>query len=283
MFRRAAFDVFLSYRVSADNTTADRLRDKLSAAGLTVWYDRRSLAVGTNWQRAFIDGLTRSSVYVPLLSVDALKPMEDLTAETEWPDNLLLEMRIALELADALEQRGQPFSICPVFIGPPSAHASYTPLYLDNFFYEAARLKLCPVRAAAHRRALSVAQPAQTLTLPPTLSLPLSRSSRSPTLSRARVGQEPVAAVEEIVEESLARTLSTMHNAHSGGRPSTASSPSPGSAPAPAAASARGVAATVGRLQQYACAPHACPMPMPFTRVSTSCVPFVVPLNEIPT
>ena len=115
--RQAEFDVFISYRVNADASTADRLHDKLKAAGLKVWYDRVSLKKGQPWQRGFIDGLTKSAVYMPILTREALRPMTELYPEKE--DNVLIEMRLALEIHHHKQQGGVSYGICPVFIGPP--------------------------------------------------------------------------------------------------------------------------------------------------------------------
>lgn len=158
VWRRAQFDVFLSYRVATDATTADRLHDKLSAAGVSVWYDRVCLVRGKEWQQGFIEGLTRAAVYAPILSVPALAPMEHLSPETEYVDNVLVEMRLALELAKVLESNGQVFSICPIFVGPPNEHAPS--LFIDNFFAEASKLSLCdaPIRSVEQLVASSLEQ-----------------------------------------------------------------------------------------------------------------------------
>ena len=47
---RAQFDVFLSYRKQSDENTAQQLYDKLTAAGLKVWWDKKSLLPGVPWQ-----------------------------------------------------------------------------------------------------------------------------------------------------------------------------------------------------------------------------------------
>ena len=46
----AEFDVFISYRVQSDLEHAEMLYDKLTAAGLRVWWDKKSLAPGVPWQ-----------------------------------------------------------------------------------------------------------------------------------------------------------------------------------------------------------------------------------------
>ena len=46
----AEFDVFISYRVQSDLEHAEMIYDKLTAAGLKVWWDKKSLAPGVPWQ-----------------------------------------------------------------------------------------------------------------------------------------------------------------------------------------------------------------------------------------
>ena len=46
----AEFDVFISYRVQSDLDHAEMIFDKLTAAGLRVWWDKKSLAPGVPWQ-----------------------------------------------------------------------------------------------------------------------------------------------------------------------------------------------------------------------------------------
>jgi hypothetical protein len=51
----AQFDVFLSYRKQSDESTAQLLYDKLTSAGLKVWWDKKSLLPGVPWQVELID------------------------------------------------------------------------------------------------------------------------------------------------------------------------------------------------------------------------------------
>ena len=46
----ADFDVFISYRVQSDLEHAEMLYNKLTAAGLRVWWDKKSLSPGVPWQ-----------------------------------------------------------------------------------------------------------------------------------------------------------------------------------------------------------------------------------------
>ena len=48
------FDVFISYRVQSDLDHAEIIYDKLTAAGLRVWWDKKSLAPGVPWQVVII-------------------------------------------------------------------------------------------------------------------------------------------------------------------------------------------------------------------------------------
>ena len=44
------FDVFISYSVQSDLEHAELIYDKLTEAGLRVWWDKKSLAPGVPWQ-----------------------------------------------------------------------------------------------------------------------------------------------------------------------------------------------------------------------------------------
>ena len=121
------WDVFLSYRVSADLELAEKLFDKLSLKGLRIWWDRACLAPGQPFEEGFADGLLGSTLFVPILSKAALKPFGEL-AEDSWCDNVLLEYRLALEL----KERGDLLGIFPILVG--EVHTlDGAPMYGDFF------------------------------------------------------------------------------------------------------------------------------------------------------
>jgi hypothetical protein len=132
---RQSYDIFLSYRVGSDAELVDRLHDKLVAAGLRVWFDKKCLVGGKKWQEGFLEGLSMSAVFVPVLSVPGLASMSKLRHDSRV-DNWLAEWRLALEL----EERGHAIiGVFPVFVGPPHEGSN---LYIDNFFSAASALEL---------------------------------------------------------------------------------------------------------------------------------------------
>eukprot|EP01037_Dinobryon_pediforme_P034773 gene34773-40845_t len=107
----AQFDVFLSYRKQSDESHASLLYNRLTAAGLSVWWDKKSLIPG----EGFCDGLVKSLIFLPLLSREAInsssveKQNFSLLSKSSNCDNVLLEHRLALELCE----RGVVVSIYP--------------------------------------------------------------------------------------------------------------------------------------------------------------------------
>ena len=118
------FDVFLSYRVSADgkdtpNRHVEKLYNLLTAKGLMVYWDFKCLKPGVDWEKGFCEGLVSSKTFVPLLSKDAINHPENdranfskLTADSNC-DNVFLEHRLAIEL----QGLGLIEKVFPVFIG----------------------------------------------------------------------------------------------------------------------------------------------------------------------
>jgi hypothetical protein len=68
----AQFDVFLSYRVSADSNIAQILYQTLQAMELRVWLDKECLLPGQPWEEGFCQGLMNSSCFVCLCSRNAI-------------------------------------------------------------------------------------------------------------------------------------------------------------------------------------------------------------------
>ena len=121
--------VFISYRVASDRELARRLHDSLSeltieetGQKLRVYLDATRLEDGQRWDTGFMEGLSKSWVFVPIVSVGCVEPMMGLSDGGEdWCDNVLLEWTAALEL----HQRGAIKAVLPVLSGQ------------DNFFSDA--------------------------------------------------------------------------------------------------------------------------------------------------
>jgi len=113
----AEFDVFLSYRVDSDSAHVEQLYNLLVAKGLKVWLDKKCIKPGENWEKAFCAGLVKSKCFVPLLSKKAIKSRFEALVEDSRCDNVLLEYRLSIELAD----RGLLESTYPVMIGDVDA------------------------------------------------------------------------------------------------------------------------------------------------------------------
>ncbi len=112
--------VFISYRVASDRELARRLFDELSNMTLVdtgqkvrVYLDQTKLEDGQRWDSGFMLGLSKSMVFVPLVSVGSVAPMVRLTDSDDWIDNVLLEWTAALEL----HQRGRIKAVLPILIG----------------------------------------------------------------------------------------------------------------------------------------------------------------------
>lgn len=63
--------VFISY-AREDGDAAGQLADELQAAGLDVWFDRRTLRVGDDWAHAIRRGIETAAVFVPVVSRNSL-------------------------------------------------------------------------------------------------------------------------------------------------------------------------------------------------------------------
>eukprot|EP01042_Synura_sphagnicola_P036298 gene36298-biopygen1040 len=128
------WDVFLSYRVDSDSSHVEDLYHALTGKGLKVWWDKKCLLPGQNWEEGFCSGLVSSRCLVCLLSRDAIKcPMRDWhniekLVEGSRCDNVLLEWRLALDL----KERGMIEGIFPVMIGDKGIDGTYS-----NYFTSA--------------------------------------------------------------------------------------------------------------------------------------------------
>ena len=90
--------VFLSYRVAADAPLATALCEQLSTRVLAatgqkvrVYLDVMRLEDGQRWDQGFMGGLAESMVFVPVVSVGALRPMMKLGAAGERAAESTLE------------------------------------------------------------------------------------------------------------------------------------------------------------------------------------------------
>ena len=93
----AEYDIFLSYRVNSDFYHCKLMYEMLTERGLRVWWDKKCLQPGVDWEEGFCEGLIKSRAFVPLWSRGGLQNFESLT-ESSRCDNVLLEYRLAAEL-----------------------------------------------------------------------------------------------------------------------------------------------------------------------------------------
>ena len=91
--------VFISYRVASDRDLAQRLHAELSAITLAgtgqkmrVYLDHTRLEDGQRWDQGFMEGLSKSWVFVPVVSVGSVSPMTTISKVEDWCDNVLLGM-----------------------------------------------------------------------------------------------------------------------------------------------------------------------------------------------
>ena len=135
----AEYDVFLSYRVSSDSRHCELMYEMLTERGLRVWWDKKCLQPGVDWEEGFCEGLMKSRAFVPLLSRVGLQNFNDLT-ESSQCDNVLLEYRLALEL--------QSFNLVefvfPVMIGDSFADCSDPRTCTYTNYFESRCSPKCP-------------------------------------------------------------------------------------------------------------------------------------------
>ena len=136
---KAEYDVFLSYREKCDFHTCKLIYDLLIKKGLRVWWDKKCLLGGEDWEEGFCEGLIKSRAFVPLLSRAGLHTFEGL-AETSQCDNVLLEYRLALEL--------QSFNLLefvfPVLVGDSSGKSTDPRYRTYTNYFKSGCLPNCP-------------------------------------------------------------------------------------------------------------------------------------------
>ena len=108
------YDVMISYRVHSEAELAQDLYRKLKQEGVRVYLDKFCLEDGKSFEEGFMNGLSKSSVYVLLFSLNGMRQFEKLKQEQLEPDNVLLEMRMARELQT---RRREQFRVFPLLLG----------------------------------------------------------------------------------------------------------------------------------------------------------------------
>jgi hypothetical protein len=99
-----SFDCFLSYRVKTDKERVRAVYDCLSVLPMDetsqpprVFFDSKCLENGQQWDVAFCEALTKTNVFVALISEEAVQVMAQRPS-TEV-DNVALEWALALEVS----------------------------------------------------------------------------------------------------------------------------------------------------------------------------------------
>ena len=129
------YDIFLSYRVASDAMHVEKLYTLLTAQGRKVYWDKKCLAPGVDWEQGFCEGLMSSKAFVPLLSRDAINHKDKefqnfskLMADQPNCDNVFLEYRLAVEL----QGLGLTEKVFPVFIGDKDPSTCLYSKYFDS-------------------------------------------------------------------------------------------------------------------------------------------------------
>ena len=125
--------------METDSELVERLYDKLRAEGVDVWWDKKCLPRGQNWEQGFVDALSQSDIFVPVLSKKALAPFASLT-NISGCDNVLLEYQLALDLK---ERDGKKRAILPVFVGETS-HSQTLDCDIYGNFFKSGGMPQCP-------------------------------------------------------------------------------------------------------------------------------------------
>ena len=114
-----SFDVFVNYRVAADADVAEKLYLYLKTKGINAFLDKKCLKAGEPWKEGFLSGLSRSRLFLCLISSPALANVRDKTKNHER-DNVLLEYETALLIQRHLAEVDADLArayIVPVHVG----------------------------------------------------------------------------------------------------------------------------------------------------------------------
>ena len=114
-----SYDLFINYRVAADADVAEKLYLYLKTKGINAFLDKKCLKAGEPWKEGFLSGLSRSRMFLCLISSPALANVRDKTKNHEW-DNVLLEYETALLIKGHLAEVDVDLArayIVPVHVG----------------------------------------------------------------------------------------------------------------------------------------------------------------------
>ena len=104
------FGGFLSYRVWSDTDVTEKSFYALERAGHKIFWDKDCLQPGARWEQGFVEGLSKSSRFLAVISE---KTLEGITEAGKKQDNVLKEWEIAI---DRVEQ-GETTFIIPLLVG----------------------------------------------------------------------------------------------------------------------------------------------------------------------
>jgi hypothetical protein len=162
------YDVFLSYRKASDEARAAALAERLTAVGLSVWWDVR-LVPGQHWLSGFCGALAACRVFVPIVSRGAVNACDDATGvpitSRNWAsltsssplDSVLLEWRLAAEL----REQGLVQGVCPILIGDADAGGTHGHFFTQGCAPAVPRIAVAAVEEvlAAQLEALGLGAP----------------------------------------------------------------------------------------------------------------------------
>ena len=82
------FDGFLSYRVWSDTDVTEKSFYALERAGHKIFWDKACLQPGAPWEQGFVEGLSKSSRFLAVISE---KTLEGIAEADKKQDNVLKE------------------------------------------------------------------------------------------------------------------------------------------------------------------------------------------------
>jgi hypothetical protein len=142
------YDIFLSYRWGRyDSSFTQASFDRLSLYSvgqslrrIRIFLDIKKLQTGKNFQMNIVEALSKSLLFVPIVSADALQRM--LTMKQTDEDNLLLEWICGLELmkngqCDRKKGSSRVMKVMPIFFGSRTDES-----HIKNLFQEGIISKL---------------------------------------------------------------------------------------------------------------------------------------------